>query len=312
MTDGPGLPTGNGVDAGRGLPSPQGAGSEGDAPTAGGADLHTHTTASDGTVTPEERIHMARRAGLECVGITDHDTLAGLPAARAAARAAGIGFVPGVELSTDVDLGSRRVGVHVLGYWVKEDDPPLVELLAQRRASRERRLARILERLAQVGIVLDEGRIRAMARGGAVGRPHVARALVEAGVVATVAEAFDKYLTPGKPGYVPRAPLAPEAAIAAIRAAGGVPVLAHPGLLPERLHALWPAWRRHGLAGVEVYHTKHSPEQAAALLLRARELDLVPTGGSDCHGPQPGQPALIGRVRIPVEWVERLRERAAR
>ncbi|WPD20050.1 PHP domain-containing protein [Thermaerobacter composti] len=312
MTEGRGLADGPGGDVGPGRPGPRVDGSGEAAAREGGADLHTHTTASDGTVTPEERIQMARRAGLEYVGITDHDTLAGLPAARAAARAAGIGLVPGVELSTDVDLGSRRVGVHVLGYWVKEDDPPLVELLAQRRASRERRLARILERLAQVGIVLDEGRIRALARGGAVGRPHVARALVEAGVVATVAEAFERYLTPGKPGYVPRAPLAPEAAIAAIRAAGGVPVLAHPGLLPERLHALWPVWQRHGLAGVEVYHTKHSPEQAAAFLRRARELDLLPTGGSDCHGPQPGQPALIGRVRIPVEWVERLRERSAR
>ncbi|ADU51183.1 PHP domain protein [Thermaerobacter marianensis DSM 12885] len=277
----------------------------------GGADLHTHTTASDGTVTPEERIRMAVAAGLEWVGITDHDTLAGLPAAREAARAAGIGLVPGVELSTDVDLGTRRVGVHVLGYWVHEDDAPLVELLARRRAAREQRLARMLERLAAAGIVLDEARVRSLAAGGAVGRPHVARALVEAGVVATVAEAFEKYLTPGKPGYVPRAPLAPEAAIAAIREAGGVPVLAHPGLLPQQLFNLWPAWKRQGLAGVEVYHSKHSPEQAQAFLARARELDLVPTGGSDCHGPQPGQPPLIGRVRVPAEWVERLRQRAA-
>lgn len=275
----------------------------------GGADLHTHTTASDGTVRPEERIHMAQEAGLEFVGITDHDTLAGLPAARAAARAAGVGLVPGVELSTDVDLGTRRVGVHILGYWVDEGDEPLVELLARRRASREQRLARMLKRLAEAGIVLDEDRVRAIAQGGAVGRPHVARALVEAGVVATVAEAFERYLTPGKPGYVPRAPLAPEEAITAIRVAGGVPVLAHPGLLPERLHGLWPAWKQVGLEGVEVYHTKHGPEQAAAFLARARELDLVPTGGSDCHGPQPGQPALIGQVRVPREWVERLAER---
>ncbi|EKP93935.1 PHP domain-containing protein [Thermaerobacter subterraneus] len=277
----------------------------------GGADLHTHTTASDGTVTPRERIRMAREAELEFVGITDHDTLAGLPAAREAAREAGVVLVPGVELSTDVDLGSRRVGVHILGYWVDEAAEPLVQLLARRRASREQRLARMLQRLAEAGIVLDEERIRAMAQGGAIGRPHVARALVEAGVVATVAEAFERYLTPGKPGYVPRAPLAPEEAIAAIRAAGGVPVLAHPGLLPSRLQGLWPAWKRMGLAGVEVYHSKHSPGQAADFLARARELDLVPTGGSDCHGPQPGQPALMGRVRVPREWVERLAARAA-
>ncbi|GAB6875689.1 PHP domain-containing protein [Thermaerobacter litoralis] len=278
----------------------------------GGADLHTHTTASDGTVDPVERIQMARAVGLEYVGITDHDTLDGLPAAREAARAAGVGLVPGVELSTDVDLGSRRVGVHILGYWVDEDDEPLTALLARRRASREQRLARMLQRLAEAGIVLDEARVRAIAGGGAVGRPHVARALVEAGVVATVAEAFDRYLTPGKPGYVPRAPLAPEEAIAAIRAAGGVPVLAHPGLLPERLMALWPAWKQVGLEGIEVYHTKHSPEQAATFLARAQELGLVPTGGSDCHGPQPGQPALIGQVRVPRQWVERLAERAGR
>ncbi|QIA27016.1 PHP domain-containing protein [Thermaerobacter sp. PB12/4term] len=280
-------------------------------PERGGADLHTHTTASDGTVTPRERIRMAQEAGLEFVGITDHDTLAGLPAAREAAREAGVVLVPGVELSTDVDLGSRRVGVHILGYWVDEADEPLVQLLARRRASREQRLARMLQRLAEAGIVLDEARIRAMAQGGAIGRPHVARALVDAGVVATVAEAFERYLTPGKPGYVPRAPLAPEEAIAAIRAAGGVPVLAHPGLLPARLHGLWPTWKKVGLEGVEVYHSKHSPEQAAAFLARASELDLVPTGGSDCHGPQPGQPALMGQVRVPREWVERLAARAA-
>ena len=273
----------------------------------GGADLHTHTTASDGTVTPEERIRMAREAGLEAVGVTDHDTLAGLPAARAAAARAGVELVPGVELSAEVELGGRRVDVHVLGYWVDEGDEPLVELLAERRRARERRMARILERLAAAGVVLDEDRVRAIAGEAAIGRPHIARALVEAGVVATVAEAFERFLSPGRPGYVPRAPLEPARAFAAIRAAGGVPVLAHPGLLPARAQSLLPAWKAQGLLGIEVYHTKHTAAQAQTFLAWARDLDLVPTGGSDCHGPQPGQPELIGQVRVPRAWLERLR-----
>lgn len=275
---------------------------------AGGADLHTHTTASDGTVTPEERIRMARDAGLAAVGVTDHDTLDGLPAARRAAAAAGLELVPGVELSTEVELGGRRVDVHVLGYWVDEDDAPLVELLAERRRARERRLARILERLAAAGIVLDEGAVRSIAGDAPIGRPHVARALVAAGIVATVAEAFDRYLSPGRPGYVPRAPLAPARAFAAIREAGGVPVLAHPGLMPPAAWNLLPAWKAQGLMGIEVRHSKHSEAQVTAFLRWAEDLDLAPTAGSDCHGPGPGQPALIGQVRMPLSWLDRLRE----
>ncbi|HEY8393659.1 MAG TPA: PHP domain-containing protein [Thermaerobacter sp.] len=273
-----------------------------------GADLHTHTTASDGTVTPEERIRLAREAGLAAVGVTDHDTLEGLPAARQAAVEAGVELVPGVELSAEIEVGGRRIDVHVLGYWVDEDDPPLVELLAERRRARERRLARILERLAAQGIVLDEARVRALAGRGTVGRPHVARALVEEGVVATVAEAFERYLAPGRPGYVPREPLSPEPAFAAIRAAGGVPVLAHPGLMPPAACNLLPVWKRQGLLGLEVRHSKHTAAQVEAFLRWATDLDLAPTGGSDCHGPGPGQPALIGQVRIPLDWLERLRE----
>ncbi|MFS8639481.1 MAG: PHP domain-containing protein [Symbiobacteriaceae bacterium] len=274
-----------------------------------GADLHTHTTASDGTVTPEERVRMAREAGLAAVGVTDHDTLDGLPAARRAAAEAGLELVPGVELSAEVEVGGRRVDVHVLGYWVDEGDAPLMELLAERRRARERRLARILARLESgCGIVLDEARVRAIAGRGAVGRPHVARALVEQGVVSTVAEAFERFLAPGRPGYVPREPLPPARAFAAIREAGGVPVLAHPGLMPSAAWQLLPAWKDQGLLGIEVRHSQHTEAQVETFLRWAEDLGLVPTGGSDCHGPSPGQPALIGQVRIPLDWLDRLRE----
>ncbi|HEY8416255.1 MAG TPA: PHP domain-containing protein, partial [Thermaerobacter sp.] len=259
-------------------------------------------------VTPEERVRMARAAGLAAVGVTDHDTLDGLPAARRAAAETGLELVPGVELSAEVEVGGRRVDVHVLGYWVDEADAPLVELLAERRRARERRLARILERLASHGIVLDEARVRAIAGRGAVGRPHVARALVEQGVVSTVAEAFERFLAPGRPGYVPREPLPPARAFAAIREAGGVPVLAHPGLMPSAAWQLLPAWKAQGLLGIEVRHSQHTQAQTETFLRWAEDLGLAPTGGSDCHGPGPGQPALMGQVRIPLDWLDRLRQ----
>lgn len=215
-------------------------------------------------------------------------------------------------MSCELVMDQRRVDVHVLGYWVDEDDAPLEELLRERRRAREQRLVRVLEGLAAAGVVVDEQRVRAVAGDAPVGRPHIARVLVEMGVAASVAEAFERFLVPGRPGYVPRQPLPPARAFAAIREAGGVPVLAHPGLMPSDVLRLLPQWKSQGLAGLEVYHTKHTPAQSRMYLRLAAQYGLAPSGGSDCHGPQPDGPPLMGRVRVPMEWVDRLREQASR
>lgn len=271
-------------------------------------DLHTHTIRSDGTTTPTQNVELAASAGLRGLAVTDHDTLAGWDEADAACRARGLAFVPGVELSTE--LAGRSV--HLLGYWVDPDDRPLVDECARLREERRDRAGRILERLALHGVDIDPQRVAMRAGGAPIGRPHVAAAMVDAGVVASVREAFDVWLHDGGPAYVPKHAVAPADGVRLLRGAGGAVVLAHPGLssrdapVDERLLDELVAA---GLDGVEADHAGHEPDVADRWRELARERELVATGSSDFHGAT--KDVALGARTTSLDVVESLRRRTS-
>jgi predicted metal-dependent phosphoesterase TrpH len=247
-------------------------------------DLHTHSDVSDGTTPPAQVVKDARAAGLDVVALTDHDTTAGWDEAEAAALEAGIGLVRGIEVSCT--HGGR--GVHLLVYLPDPDHPPLVEALQLVLDGRDQRTPRIVERLRELGIDLDLADVeRESASAAAVGRPHIADALVRRGVVRDRDEAFDRYLSPGRPAYVKRYAAPLEDMLATVRAAGGVSVIAHPwgrygsSALDETALA---DLQQLGLVGIEADHQDHGPDERAALHAIGRELGLVVTGSSDYHG----------------------------
>lgn len=271
------------------------------APT-GSVDLHAHSTASDGSLTPADLVAEATRRGLRVLALTDHDTLAGLPEATSAALERGIELIPGVELSSE----AGAFEIHVLGYYVDPADGELAAVLAGHAAQRRTRAQRVVERLAALGLPVPMERVIAIAGEGTLGRPHIARAMIEAGYVATVGEAFDRYLANGKPAYVPRDNTTPEEAVALLSRAGAVPVLAHPfstGDVEGTLRRLVP----HGLRGMEVYYGEYAPERRDQLRAIADDWSLIPTGGSDYHGPAFKEGRELGSVPIPREVVDRLR-----
>jgi hypothetical protein len=267
-------------------------------------DLHTHTTASDGQQTPSEVVALAKQAGLKILAITDHDTTEGIEEAQVAAGDSLV-IIPGVELSAEDDAGD----VHTLGYFIDIHNPNFQSELKRFRAGRHFRGQEIVQKLGEMSMPLAWERIEAQANGGAIGRPHIARAMVEAGYVKSTQEAFDLYISNDGPAYVPRTRLSPEEAIAMIHSAGGVAVLAHPGLLDDyraMIERLVPA----GLDGVEVVYPKHSVEVETDLRIQAQNHGLIITGGSDFHGLTAVGKAMIGSVDPPEEAVEALRERA--
>lgn len=268
------------------------------------ADLHVHTTASDGTLSPAELVAAALAAGLRAVGICDHDSTEGVGPAGSAARGTSLDVVPGVEINTS----SSGLEVHVLGYCYRPGAPKLTSLLARIREERQDRMRRMVDRLSAAGHPVRLERVRELAGEGAIARPHLARALVEAGIAESEMDAFSRFLTPGRPGYVERYKLAPVEAVRAVLAAGGVPVLAHPGLIgrDEIIGELVDA----GLVGLEVYHIDHSPEQVERYLGIARRYGLLVTGGSDFHGPGHGHESSLGDVFVPYSAVAELRSRA--
>ena len=260
-------------------------------------DLHVHSTTSDGTLSPAEVVREAAALGMRMLAIADHDTTDGLGEAMEAARDTSLTFVPAVELS----VGSQSYEVHVLGYFINPGDAESQAALSWLREARDGRNAAIVERLRELGVAVDLGRVREIAGAGSVGRPHIAAAMAEAGHVASGQEAFHRFLARGKPGYVPRKRLSPREACEMIRAAGGVPVLAHPAKIPSRpaLEELLAT----GMAGMEVYHCDHDEKDNEAMLALARERSLLVTGGSDSHGRHSGRSIPIGGVYVP-DWVE--------
>ncbi|GHO86774.1 PHP domain-containing protein [Dictyobacter formicarum] len=271
-------------------------------------DLHTHSTASDGLYSPTDLLQQAQQVGLKVLALTDHDSTEGIAEATEAARRLGIDFIPGIELNSDVDRGE----IHVLGYYLEYQRPEFQATLKVLRDARIRRGQRMVELLNEQGINVSWERVRELAQ-GAVGRPHVAKALMEAGYVQSIPEAFDKYIGKGCPAYVPRYKLTPEEAVRLINSANGLAVLAHPIELPglDQLQQWLPGLQKAGMVGLETYYGPYTHEDEQALLSLARRYNLIPTGGTDFHGPGIHPTPLGGRF-VPPEAVERLKALAAK
>ena len=270
-------------------------------------DLHFHSTASDGVYTPSELVCMALERGLTVIALTDHDTLGGVAEAQQAAVGTGLEVITGMEVNSEGDWGD----LHILGYYVDLNNGPLQEQLEAVQDVRVGRARKMIERLTEMGMPLAWDDVRALAGGASVGRPHVARAMVNRGYVRTTKEAFDRFIANDGPAYVPRLRLTPPEVIEAIIGAGGVPVLAHPGHYWAALERL-PEFVGYGLRGVEVYYPDHSPKEIETLLGLCREYDLLFTGGTDFHGPAVREGAPLGSIYVPLGCVERLREAAGR
>ena len=259
-------------------------------------DLHTHSTASDGSFRPAEVVRLAKEAGLQALALTDHDTTDGLAEALAAGKEFGVEVITGVEIST------RHAGdtMHILGYFLDFHSGELEERLGVLKQARKDRNPKIIAKLNALGIPITMEQVEAISGGGQVGRPHIARALLEGGYVRDLQQAFDIYLKNSGKAYVQKFRFPLREALGMIRDAKGVPVLAHPftmnlgsaGALRDRLLDL----QAHGLAGVEVYYSDHSPEQEALYLKLAQELGLLVTGGSDFHGANKPE-VTLGNIR---------------
>ncbi len=244
-------------------------------------DLHLHSSASDGSLAPRALLKKASEEGFSAVALADHDTLQGVGEAREAARELGLCFLPAVELSVGEELE-----IHLLGYGVDENAPALQGLLAEMLRDREERVRKMAQKLRDAGYPVDYERVRSMA-GGAVGRPHLARALVEAGAAASVSECFQRWIGRDAPFYVPRKKVSTRQGIRAVLEAGGVPVLAHPGQLrlsQQALDAEIGAMQAEGLRGLECYHNAHDPATQDWLREACKRRGLLVTGGSDFHG----------------------------
>lgn len=274
-------------------------------------EIHSHSTASDGDLTPSELAEHAARSGVTVLALTDHDTVEGLDEARGAAAANGLDFLSGIELTVSVPHGS----MHLLAYLPGTSPPALAARLDELGELRATRVRRIVERLNELGVPLRWESVTARAA-GRLGRPHVGAALVDEGHVANIQEAFDIWLADGRPAHIPQQGLEPREAIELVRASGGCPVLAHPATLRLPVRHLssfvqqLAAW---GLGGIEVHRPEHRPEQRDDYALIARRLRLIPCGGSDFHRPDgPFDIGNTGVPGIPVESVARIREQLER
>ncbi len=279
-------------------------------------DLHVHSTYSDGTLTPAALVTMAAENGVMALALTDHDSVDGVPALLAACAARGEGSpavrgIPGVEISAEVPRGA----MHLLGYFMDCRHEALTVALLRLREGREARNRQLLERLGRLGCPLTWDEVAAHAGEDVVGRPHFAQAMVDRGYVPRRERAFTRFLARGQAAYIERERLSPADSIAAIAAAGGVPVLAHPyslDLTATALRRRLVEWKAMGLQGIEVYYPSHQPDQEATLARMAAELDLVATGGSDFHGA--GRPGLrlghgYGTLQVPDDTVAQLEAR---
>jgi len=276
-------------------------------------DLHLHTTHSDGSLSPTEVLALAHKAGVTALAITDHDITTGIPEALETGARLGIDVIPGVEISSR--FGESEL--HILGYFLDWQDPTLNTRLAELRASRHRRNPQIVERLRALGCDLTYDEVKELAGTESVGRPHIAQVLMRKGYVKSAKEAFDRFLAQGKPAYVPRELPEPVEAMGWIRAAKGVPVLAHPLWAKQNdagLFALCGRLKAEGLGGMEVHYSTHNPKQTAELLDIATRLDLLVTGGSDFHGmTKPDIEVGVGKggLTVPVKLLDPLRKAAS-
>lgn len=268
------------------------------------ADLHLHSSYSDGSDTPAEVAARAVALGCAAFALTDHDTIAGVDEARDAAAAAGLGFLPAVEVSAQFAGGE----LHIVGMGIDIHNGALLASLDEVRNAREQRARRMVERLNTLGVPVEWDRVVEQTGGGVVGRMHIARAVHEVGAVRDVQAAFDKYIRRGRRAYIDRKRMSCTDAIDLIHGAGGLAFVGHPGI--GSLDRKLPRLLALPFDGIEAYHSKHSPGKTAAFLQMAEERGLLVSGGSDCHGTAKRDPEM-GKVRVPMECYERIKERLA-
>ncbi len=266
-------------------------------------DLHIHTTASDGVLTPTEIIDMAVEVGLKGIAISDHDTVAGLEEARQYLHTTtySLDFIPGIELNTEAEDDE----VHILGYFIDPNNPALNQRLQTICNSRYLRAEQMVSRLQEIGLEIDFKQVEELAQGKLIARPHIARVLIKNDYASSIKEAFDKYIGRGAPGYVPRYKFSPDEAIELIKNAGGIAVLAHPGLIKDHRKVIEVI--NSGIEGLEVFYPEHSPEQIRELFELAQRHHLLITGGSDYHGPGSSESrGNMGSAAVSKELVDQI------
>src|SRR6266850_3369289 len=268
------------------------------------ADLHLHTYFSDGTYSPEEMVAQGQRNGLVSLALTDHDTTEGCVRTALACEAAEMEFIPGTELTAEQDDNE----LHILGYFIDIGNARFLAEIAKFQTVRQNRIREMVARLNAVKVPLTAEAVFALANCRSPGRPHVARALVKAGLCGSLDEAFERFLKKNRPAWVPKFKMSAADAMELVHQSGGVAVLAHPGL--NRADEVIPGMVEAGLDGIECFHTKHSTATAEHYLELADRFQLLVTGGSDCHGMSKGKP-LIGTVKLPYQHVEKLKARVA-
>ena len=269
-------------------------------------DLHIHSTASDGRHSPQEIVRKAAGLGLEVIALADHDSVDGIaPALEEARKLNRLQFIPAVEVSTDVPSGE----VHILGYFIDYTSEELAAALEQFRYSREGRAQGMVAKLAELGIHISWERVREIAGDGAIGRPHIAQAMLEKGHIGSIKEAFDKYIARDGPAYVERDKMTPEEAVRLILRNRGLPVMAHPSTAPEP-EAMIVELKAAGMVGIEAYYNNYMNEEIGNLIALAKDHGLIITGGSDYHGLDESNETLMGGVEVPMEAVNRLIARA--
>jgi 3',5'-nucleoside bisphosphate phosphatase len=271
------------------------------------ADLHLHSLFSDGTFTPEEIVAHGKRLGFAVLALTDHDTIEGCERMAAACKAEGIEFIPGSELTAE--FGEHEL--HILGFYLDTHHPRLLGEMARFQTVRQQRIRDMVARINEQGLALNVDSVFALANCRSPGRPHVARALVSEGLCGSLDEAFERFLKKHRPAWVPKAKISALHAIELIHEAGGLAVMAHPGL--NKCDEVIPELVKAGLDGIECYHTRHTSNTAAHYLNISRQYGLLVTGGSDCHGLSKGKP-LIGGIKLPIHHVHKMqkaRERLA-
>lgn len=265
-------------------------------------DLHIHSTASDGRLSPSEVVRRAAELGLTTIALADHDSVDGIPGALAAAKAfPGLKFIPSVEINTDVPKGEA----HILGYFIDFTDQELAATLGRLRDSRRLRAQRMITKLANLGIQIEWQRVQEIAGSGAIGRPHLAQAMLEKGYIPSNREAFTRYIGKDGPAYVEREKITPVEAVQLILRAHGLPVLAHPTTIsdPETMVIELEAA---GLVGIEAYYNNYTADQVSELVSLAERHNLITTGGSDYHGLDDTNETMIGGADVPVQSAEQL------
>ncbi|MCD6299701.1 MAG: PHP domain-containing protein [Dehalococcoidales bacterium] len=265
-------------------------------------DIHIHSTASDGRLTPEEVVRKSAEIGLTVIALCDHDTVDGIAPALAAARAfPWLKVIPSIEVSTDVSDGEA----HILGYFIDYTDPKLLVKLEKMRNSRRGRAQKMIAKLRNLGIYIDWQRVQEIAGSGSVGRPHIAQAMLEKGYISSIKEAFTNYISRNGPAYAEREKMTPAEAVAMILQAKGLPVLAHPFTTNDP-EAMIVELKKAGLVGIEAYYDGYTADKVNQLVDLANKHNVIATGGSDYHGLGLSNETMLGGVEVPIKAAEQL------